>query len=44
MSKPLPTYQMEQLLYENHRWLPLIETDPDAATDEDSTVNDLRVF
>ena len=27
MSKPLPTCQMEQLLYENHRWLPVIEAE-----------------
>ena len=43
MSKPLPTYQMEQLLYENHRWLPFIETELDAETD-DAAGNDLRLF
>ncbi len=27
MSKPLPTCQMEHLLYKNHQWLPAVETE-----------------
>ncbi|MCY7374789.1 MAG: EAL domain-containing protein [Pyrinomonadaceae bacterium] len=37
MSKPLPTFQMEKLLYQNHNWLSAAETETSASPNDAAT-------